>query len=66
MSTRELVDKLHGGGKKLNESNPASQVYTSINTKTDLFFGHKVAGKLKWGLVEWKETGTKSMFDEEK
>ena len=56
MSTRELVDSLEAGGKKLNAKNKASQVYTSIAGKTKVFCSTKRRGKAtKWGLVEWKE-----------
>jgi len=66
LSTREIVDRLEAGGKILNKSNPASQVYTSINPKRKTFYGETKSGRRLWGLLKWRDATTQSMFDENK
>jgi hypothetical protein len=55
LTTREVVDRLEAGGKKLNGKNPASQVHTSISHKTDVFYSGKRKGRSLWGLAEWRK-----------
>lgn len=55
LTTRQIVDRLLAGGKKLNAKNPSSQVHTSIADKKDRFY--KDADKHVWGLVDWQNSG---------
>lgn len=55
LTTREIVDRLIAGGKKLNAKNPASNVYTSISDKEDVFYRARDGSKRTWGLVEWNK-----------